>query len=77
MSIILKRSDAGETVFTKGRRGQVMFVLSFAIPFVPGTFIFFLFPQSGGVTTDIVMSLISVSSASRRAKRCGIAIASR
>ena len=41
-----------------------MFVLSFAIPFVPGTFIFFLFPQSGGVTTDIVMSLISVGTLS-------------
>lgn len=61
MSIIVKRSDAGEAVFTEHRRGQAIFVASFAIPFVPCTFIFFLFPESGGVTNSIVMSACSVA----------------
>jgi hypothetical protein len=61
VSIIVRRSDAGETVFTERRRGQVIFVALFAIPFVPCTFIFFLFPESGGVTTGILMSVLSVA----------------
>jgi hypothetical protein len=61
VSIILKRSDAGETVFTEHRRGQVIFVVPFAILCVPGTFIFYLLPDSGGLGTDILMSFISVA----------------
>jgi hypothetical protein len=61
VSIILKRSDAGEAVFTEHRRGQVIFVVPFAILCVPGTFIFFLLPDSGGLGTDILMSVISVA----------------
>lgn len=61
VSIIVKRSAAGETVFTEHRRGQAIFVASFAIPCIPGTFIFYLVPDSGGLGTDILMSVLCVA----------------
>jgi hypothetical protein len=59
VSIIAKRSDAGEAVFIERRRGMAVSGIVVAVLLTPGTFIFFLSPGKGGLRIGIVMAACS------------------
>lgn len=61
MSIIVKRADSGEAVFTEGRRGNSVAGILVAVLLLPGTFVFFLSPGKGGLAIGIVMAVLSVA----------------
>lgn len=60
MSIIVKRSDPGEAVFTERRRGMVVGGTLLAIFFLPDTFIFFLSPGKGGLAIGFEMAALAI-----------------
>jgi hypothetical protein len=60
VSIIVKRSDPGEAVFTERRRGMVVGGTLLAIFFLPDTFIFFLSPGKGGLAIGFEMAALAI-----------------
>jgi hypothetical protein len=61
VSIIMKRTDSGEAVFTEGRRGNSVAGILVAVLLLPGTFVFLLSPGKGGLAIGIVMAVLSVA----------------